>query len=360
MKKLFVFQNNHEAYRDEHGCAYIKVSNNKRKIHIDSLSIDYLREEDFDVVISNGLPPEWYLILKGMNVVTITIDSGEKYHEYSDIVIDCLSTDDRRYFTGKDYSFCRPNSLEIVKIDEIVDLITIREWSSNFFGFNIAYISCMHLTDNIVHRMNKTVKDENIRLIEYLCNCHDRRSVRVAEKNGFHFADIRLTFKKKMKSKENLNINGFIFERAITKDIPQLKEKISGDFYKDSRYFFDINFDLEKTIEFFKVWIEKGVLGTYDDECWCLYDKSEIAAYSTLWYDNQKSAYIGLLGVDKKYQGNGLGKKILCCINNLLVEKNIPVLFVVTQGRNYAAQRLYQGAGFRTKSTQLWYHKWIR
>ena len=33
---------------------------------------------------------------------------------------------------------------------------------------------------------------------------------------------------------------------------------------------------------------------------------------------------------------------------------------VVTQGRNLAAQRLYQGNGFVTASLQLWYHRWFK
>ena len=32
---------------------------------------------------------------------------------------------------------------------------------------------------------------------------------------------------------------------------------------------------------------------------------------------------------------------------------------VVTQGRNVAAQRLYQSAGFRTAAVQLWHHCWF-
>jgi dTDP-4-amino-4,6-dideoxy-D-galactose acyltransferase len=33
---------------------------------------------------------------------------------------------------------------------------------------------------------------------------------------------------------------------------------------------------------------------------------------------------------------------------------------VVTQGRNLAAQRLYQRAGFLTADLKLWYHKWYQ
>ena len=46
-------------------------------------------------------------------------------------------------------------------------------------------------------------------------------------------------------------------------------------------------------------------------------------------------------------------------IINQSAAKGIKKIFVVTQGRNYMAQRLYQSAGFKTFSTELWYHKWL-
>jgi hypothetical protein len=32
---------------------------------------------------------------------------------------------------------------------------------------------------------------------------------------------------------------------------------------------------------------------------------------------------------------------------------------VVTQARNFTAQRLYQRSGFVTANVQLWFHKWF-
>ena len=43
-----------------------------------------------------------------------------------------------------------------------------------------------------------------------------------------------------------------------------------------------------------------------------------------------------------------------------LYKDGITYIDVVTQGRNYSAQRLYQRCGFITQSTELWYHKWLK
>jgi dTDP-4-amino-4,6-dideoxy-D-galactose acyltransferase len=355
MKKLFVFQDNHDEYRNELECAYDRVSHDKLRTDFGFLTVDYLIKNKIEVLITNGLPKEWYFTLRGLDIVTITLGNREKYCQYSDIVIDCFSNDDKRYFTGSNFSVCRNKNLEIEKI---VDLITKLEWDSGFFGFNIAFLSCMHLTENIMRRIENFIRRENIRLVEYLCNCHDRTSVRIAEQNGFNFTDIRLTYKYVLKEKQEVGLNGLAFAKATEQDIPRLRI-LNKDIYKDSRYFFDGNFAIEKVHEFYPGWVEKSVRGQYDDQCCCLYDQNTPVAFCTLKFDRENSANIGLLGVDPEYQGKGLGKKILYSVFNLLIDKGIQQFFVVTQGRNYAAQILYQATGFRTESTQLWYHKWI-
>ena len=332
------------------------MTSNTTKMDIDSVTVDYLIENEVDIVISNKLPREWYFTLKGLKIVTVTLGNREECVHYSEIVIDYLNKDDKRYFTGKDYSMFQNGNL---KIDGIFDLIEIMDWDSTFFGFKIAYLSCMHLTENIMYRIEKFIKNENINLVEYLCNCHDRRSVRVAEKNEFQFVDIRLTYKKSITRKEHVSLDKWAFDRAGERDIAALKKMVSGGFYKDSRYFFDGNFNVQKTDEFFQLWIEKGIKGQYDAGCWCLYDNKIPVAFCTLRFEGKERAYIGIFGIDRRFQGLGLGKKMLLSVFKMLAEKSIRDIYVVTQGRNYDAQRLYQSVGFRTEATQLWYHKWV-
>jgi len=363
MKKLFIFQNNTGSeYYNELDCLFNICKkdnlNLTQRAQLNNVSADYLVDNSIEVVISNGLPKEWYLITKGLKIVTITLDNLEKYHDYPDIVIDFKSLDNNRYFTGSDYSICNNIDMEADFL-EIINLIVKMEWDSDFWGYNVAFLSSRHLTENIIFNINKFIRKENIKLIEYLCNCHDNRSVIIAEQHGFHFTDIRLSFEKILNEKKDVKLDeGIIFNKAKEKDIPVLKD-ISIDLYKDSRYFFDTNFDINKAREFYQSWVVKAVQGTFDDECYCLYDNAQPIGFCTIKYGISDSASIGLFGLSKKYQRKGLSKKLLELVLNELINKKISRATVVTQGRNYLAQRLYQKAGFLTRSTELWYHKWI-
>ena len=358
MNKLFVFKAEKDRYSPELEGAYAKTQQPKVCCAVDQLGIDFLSSNKIEVVISNGLPTEWYYILKGMNIVTITIDDRDIFYPFADIVIDCFCEDGKRYFTGKGCSLVACDMIDTLGTDHVFNLIRKLEWDSHFFGYNIAFLSCMHLTDNIMRRVDKFIQSENIKLVEYLCNCHDSKTVRVAEKNGFHFVDIRLSYEYCCSGGKHIDIGNLKFSKAVEDDIPWLKA-INNNLYEDSRYYFDMNFNKQRVQDFYQNWVEKGVRGQFDDECWCLYDKGNPITFCTVRYRREGMASIGLFGVDENYQGQGVGKEFLLCVFDKVAEKGVKTITVVTQGRNYAAQRLYQAVGFKTMSTQLWYHKWI-
>ena len=313
--------------------------------------------EKIDVAISNQLNYQWKIILNGLKIISIIID---KYKEdkYADLYIDYLGNKKNKYFFGKHYKFSN-RAIYNVNYLEVLDIITFLDWDSSFWGFNVSYLSARKLSNNIIYRINNFNKKKKIRLVQYLCDCHDQKSVDLAEINRFQFKDIRLTYvfdPTTLVVKNELLSDGISL--AGKKDIKILRE-ISKNIYIDSRYYYDNNFDEEKTIEFYMLWVEKAVLGTYDNDCYILKTNDQILGFCTVRYTENDSAQIGLVGIAKENIGLGLGKKLM---HNFLVkmkEKKIKKIYVVTQGRNYSAQRLYQKSGFVTYMTELWYHKWI-
>ena len=344
-----------------------------------------LEERKPNCVITTGeLSRYTSLMLRGMGVVQILVGGGEASPESADIIIDPLNPkpsekcffgprylvplildtmspgDIARHMGWDEHELAAEVSFNNAEkeLTDIAGLVTKLNWDSEFFGYNVARISCQRLTETIDRQIRKFVRENNIRLLQYLCNCHDRESVLVAEKNGYNFVDIRLTFERRLDSVgDEPDISGYTLRRGEKKDIQRLQE-FSAEIYRLSRFFFDSTFDRGKVVEFYLSWIEKAILGTFDDYAYVLCRDDIPIGFCTIKEEALGTARIGLLGLDSEYAGSGLGKRMLESTLNRLYESGIRYLTVVTQGRNYAAQRLYQKCGFITKSTHLWYHKW--
>ncbi|HSN68965.1 MAG TPA: GNAT family N-acetyltransferase, partial [Thermoanaerobaculia bacterium] len=54
----------------------------------------------------------------------------------------------------------------------------------------------------------------------------------------------------------------------------------------------------------------------------------------------------------------GYGGVLIAAAVDFLGSEGATIVRVATQGRNEAAQRTYQRAGFVTDSIRLWYHWW--
>jgi dTDP-4-amino-4,6-dideoxy-D-galactose acyltransferase len=327
------------------------------------------------------------LLLKGLNVVIIVIGTNPEIGDVIDIEIDPLLTrTSRRHrnFAGSRYllssiiekleleSLADVMKLPVEKLEEelqsnqaemeLVDIISLfkrLQWDSEYFGINIAYISCLRLTPNIDRIVKEFTRKEKIDLLQYLCNCHDKVSVINAERSGYSFVDMRLTFEQYLNNKISVEEReDFRVDKGCLQDIEKLRS-IASDIYKDSRYYYDGEFDKSRVVEFYINWIEKAILGTFDDYAYVIYKKNEPVGFCTVKEYKKNAARIGLVGIDKAIQGSGMAKYLM---NNSLMklQKNgIKYVEVATQGRNYEAQRVYQKCGFLTKKTELWYHKWF-
>ncbi len=336
-------------------------------------------------IVGPALPRSVGVLLKGMEVVLISIGTSQECGDLVDISIDPLQSVRAPGFTGPAYllpellkeidgqAVAKSAKLSVEELqhevarnkakEELVSIVSLfckLQWDSDFFGFNVGYIACLRLTPNIQKQVRDFVKKENITLLEYQCDCHDRTSILVAEKEGYSFVDIRFTLSRKLQDTITCHPkDGVTFRRAVETDIPSLRA-IAHNAYQDSRYYFDGNFDQEKLVEFYEEWAEKAVRGTFEDYAYVLEIDGKVCGFCSVKIEGSRRARLGLVGIGAAFAGQGLGTQLITCVLADLRGQGIDFVHVTTQGRNYAAQRLYQKCGFLTEKTGLWYHKWMR
>ena len=238
--------------------------------------------------------------------------------------------------------------------------VELLEWDTEFFGFPVAQVTSDHLSEQDLENVLNFCRSNSVRLLQFKCDSNDRDSVLLAEANGFHFADVRITMKRGINNDfvPNRLPKGIGFRIAEQPDIDRLTDLADG-IYLHSRYYFDRNFDGERVREFYRDWVRKAVEGTFDDEACLLCENNRPFAFCTIRFGEPRGARIGLVGMDPSYAGRDLARVLVTNSLAAIAARDVRTVDVVTQGRNYPAQRLYQKAGFLTSWAEIYYHLWF-
>lgn len=239
-------------------------------------------------------------------------------------------------------------------------MIHINEWDSALFGFISATLKTEVINEAILSDLDQKIAEKKIRFLQYLSPCEQIENIHQLEKAGFHFVDIRYTFEKQLSEK---NIapevkTGIKFDLANPSHIPELLS-ISAGLYKDTRYYADALFPRDKVSMLYDEWISNAIYGKFDDLCYCLFIENLPIAFCTLRFLENQSCILGLFGVSSQHQRQSFGSYLLQSMMADLYKKGIKTIQVVTQGKNYNAQRTYQANGFKTLKIDMWYHKWF-
>jgi spore coat polysaccharide biosynthesis predicted glycosyltransferase SpsG/ribosomal protein S18 acetylase RimI-like enzyme len=254
------------------------------------------------------------------------------------------------------------DGLGIKRVVDVIGIVNRLDWDTAFFGRNIACLYPRRIRENILRFALAKCREDNIECLYYLCDCHDPESVRLVEKYRFHFVDVRLTYGLDLrtcpwKGQENGRFP-FTIRPGLPADASALI-KITGNTYIHSRYYFDRHFPADTCQRFYTDWIAKSLREDSRDTVFVAEAKGEIAGYVSCARVSRNCAQIGLLGIAEKYHDQEAGPALLRKCWEWCEANDLPLVEAVTQGRNMAAQRLFQSCGFRSKKTELWYHKWF-
>lgn len=231
-------------------------------------------------------------------------------------------------------------------------------WDSEFFGFTIGRVRGDTLTPEQVKKIDLWCRRFKVRCLYFLARLDDPPTIGLAEAEGFHLVDVKMTLEWQG-SRRLEPLKSVPLRTARKEDIPLL-EILARPLYHNTRFFFDEQFPRPLSEALYGTWIRRSIEGYADQVLVAESDNGMPAGYISchLEGNNPPAGRIGLVGVNRDSFGRKLGQSLLKGALDWFLTQEVKTVTVVTQGRNYAAQRLYQKFGFLTRSVQLWYHKW--
>lgn len=231
-------------------------------------------------------------------------------------------------------------------------------WDSDWFGFPVARVHGDTLSAARAQAIDDWCRHQQVRCLYFLARADDPATAQVAQAAGYLLADIRVTLDRDLASGAQPPPPSV--RLATVNDLPELKKLAAGGF-RDSRFYFDGNFPVEHVDALFERWVERALeQGTNQQALVATAPEGQLTGFCVLGIEpGKRTSDIGLFGVAPAARGQGVGRHLLTATFQHLASAGVPHVTVVTQGRNISAQRLYQRAGFLTKSVQLYYHKWF-
>lgn len=261
----------------------------------------------------------------------------------------------------------------------VPDVLELLEWDSAFFGRRIARARLDRLTPETAAALDASAAAQAVDCLYLLAASDDPQTAVLAEDHGYRFTDIRLTFETQVKTAPPAPAH--TLRPAREDDLPELRVIAAGS-YGLSRFYYDACFPRERCDALYATWIERSVGGWADAVLVAELPDSQGLSSADRPYNpgngliggfischlrdtpdtrdtGEKRGEIGLVGVAEAARGQNVGGSLVSGALAWFAAHGAASVSVVTQGRNVAAQRLYQRGGFLTSSVQLWYHKWF-
>lgn len=241
-------------------------------------------------------------------------------------------------------------------------------WDSAFFGRRIGRVRGRRLTRATAAALDRWVAREGVECLYFLADSGDPETAPLAEERGFRLVDVRVTLERSGgaaaasgagRAEATTGAAPARTRPATAADLPELR-RIAATGHRDSRFYHDPHFDRRRCDSLYAAWIEKScadpagivLVARVPDPA------GRPAGYITGTIGEDGEGRIGLFAVAADARGRGIGGELIAAVLGWFAGRGADPVSVVTQGRNVRAQRTYQRFGMRTRSVELWFHRW--
>jgi dTDP-4-amino-4,6-dideoxy-D-galactose acyltransferase len=232
-----------------------------------------------------------------------------------------------------------------------VSLVEGLEWDSSFFGFPIGKV-VEEIAPDQIEVATREADERALRCTYLLLDADDHALLDSAQRHGFLVRDVRVELERPVQG-HPASLKGLRW--GSLDDLEQLASIARGRFL-GTRFHADEGFPSERSAELYVMWLRRGLA---EEGGWRALVAEDDSGFVVCELDSGTGVGdVGLLGVAADAAGRGVGSALLAGAGAIFCEAALRRAHVVTQGRNVAAQRLYQTSGYRTSRTRIWLHRW--
>lgn len=243
--------------------------------------------------------------------------------------------------------------------EKLSELFRLLDWDSKFFGYKVGQIKASHLTPDKLKRLLDYLSNNAFRLIYWSVDPKDKISNKAAKINNGFLTDKKITYLKDLSNYLDEDMNRQHLRSYLHKPLNRHLISLALQAGLYSRFAYDKNFKHNEFTRLYTKWIERSLNGEIALDIIVYIYKNIERGLVTL---ESKSGYgsIGLLTVDKKYRGYGIGKQLVKAALAQFKHLGMKKVKVSTQKDNIIACQFYEKLGFVEESLQNVYHFWLK
>jgi ribosomal protein S18 acetylase RimI-like enzyme len=206
------------------------------------------------------------------------------------------------------------------------------------------------MTPALLERVDRWAREHDVSCLYFLASGEDSAAAHAAEDGGFRLMDLRTELRRDAVVEPVADL------RAAREDDRETLRRIARSSHGITRFYADPRFPDERCDEFYATWVDRSLDGWAQAVLVADADAAPVG-YVSVHHEGEQGS-IGLIAVDAAARGRGLGETLARGAVGWCAAAGATSMSVVTQGRNAAALRTFERAGFRAHSVGLWFHKW--
>lgn len=162
--------------------------------------------------------------------------------------------------------------------------------------------------------------------------------------------ETKINLLKEVYETNKIEINSF--GKIKEDELIEYKEEFYNLFGQNSRFRI---FPKQKVNDFYYMWLINSIREEYDSNVIGFYINNKLAGFITYKYVLD-CIQIGLVGVFKKFQRQGISSQLIKYVENQTLEKNFSKIRISTNSFNLPALNTYIKNGFIIEDIKYWYY----